>query len=233
MSEKKPRAVIYARVSTSGKGQDPGLQVRLLRDTAESRGWEVVQVVEETASGAKDRRPLRLALLQAARRREIDVIMVYKLDRWGRSIADLVVSLQELQGLGVNFFSYTEAMDLGTPQGRVMAHVMCAFAEFERDLIRERVQAGVNNARAKGKILGRPKITADRVQAVLRCLAEGKSWRQTAKDTGTGQAGVARIRRAWMDQNEGRLPEAGKEVAGAAVRRILEDWNKYRDGGKA
>ena len=142
------RAGLYARVSTHDQQTLP-LQIRALREYPAKRGWTIVAQIKEVGSGASQRE-LRQALLAAARRREIDVVMVCRLDRWGRSVADLVSTLQELQHLGVGFLSLTEALDLTTPAGRAMAGLLSVFAEFEREILRERVRAGLAHAREKG-----------------------------------------------------------------------------------
>ena len=158
------RAGLYARVSTNDQQTIP-LQIRALREYAVRRGWTIAMQVKEVGSGASQRQ-LREKFLDAARRREVDVVLVWRLDRWGRSVADLLATLQELQHLGVGFVSLTEALDLTTPAGRAMAGLLAVFAEFERDILRERVRAGLAHARQNGKKLGRP-ITQD--STPLRC----------------------------------------------------------------
>src|SRR5947207_7341162 len=125
-----------------------------MREYAAKRGWIIVSQIKEVGSGASQRE-LRATLIAAARRREIDVVLVWRLDRWGRSVADLVSTLQELTALGVGFVSVTEALDLTTPAGRAMAGLLSVFAEFERDIMRERVRAGLAHARLQGTRLGR------------------------------------------------------------------------------
>src|SRR5580698_11380430 len=148
------RVGLYARVSTFDQHTIP-LQIRALREYAARRGWTIALQVKEVGSGAAQRQ-LREKLLEAARRREIDVVLVWRLDRWGRSVPDLVSTLHELQHLGVGFVSLTEAVDLTTPAGRAMAGLLAVFAEFEREILRERVRAGLDHARPQGKCLGRP-----------------------------------------------------------------------------
>ena len=131
------RAGLYARVSTNDQQTVP-LQIRALREYAIRRGWTIALQLKEVGSGASERQ-LREKLLEAARRREIDVVLVWRLDRWGRSVADLLATLQELEHLGVGFVSLTEALDLTTPAGRAMAALLAVFAEFEREILRERV----------------------------------------------------------------------------------------------
>src|SRR5713226_2579720 len=150
------RAGLYARVSTHDQQTLP-MQNRALREYAARRGWLVVMQVREVGSGATQREA-REKLLEAARRREIDVVLVWRLDRWGRSVTDLLATLQELEHLGVGFVSLTEALDLTTPASRAMAGLLAVFAEFEREILRERVRAGLVQARQNGKRLGRPRM---------------------------------------------------------------------------
>jgi DNA invertase Pin-like site-specific DNA recombinase len=150
------RVAIYARCSTHDKGQDPELQLVPLREYCQRRGFTIVgEYVDNGISGAKERRPQLDRLLNAARKREIDIILVWKLDRFGRSLKQLVITLDELSAIGVGFISYQDNLDLTTAQGRLMFHIIASMAEFERELIRERVKAGLDNARRKGKRLGR------------------------------------------------------------------------------
>ena len=138
------RVGLYARVSTHDQQTIP-LQARAMRDYAARRGWIIALQIREVGSGASER-DLREKLLAAARRRAIDVVLVWRLDRWGRSVADLVTTLQELIHLGVGFVSITEALDLTTPAGRAMAGLLAVFAEFEHEILRERVRAGLAQA---------------------------------------------------------------------------------------
>jgi putative DNA-invertase from lambdoid prophage Rac len=134
------RVGLYARVSTHDQQTLP-LQIRTMREYAAKRNWTIVAQTKEVGSGSSQREQ-RETLIAAARRRKIDVVLVWRLDRWGRSVADLVSTLQELQHLGVGFVSLTEALDLTTPAGRAMAGLLAVFAEFEREILRERVRAG-------------------------------------------------------------------------------------------
>ena len=149
-------AGLYARVSTNDQ-QTLSMQSRAMREYAARRGWTITVQVREVGSGAA-KREAREKLLEAARRREIDAVLVWRLDRWGRSVTDLLATLQELD-LGVGFVSLTEALDLTTPAGRAMAGLLAIFAEFEREILRERTRAGLAHARESGKRLGRP-VTA-------------------------------------------------------------------------
>lgn len=150
------RAALYGRCSTHDKGQDPELQLSPLREYCQRRGFTVAgEYVDNGISGAKDRRPQLDRLLDAARKRHIDIIVVWKLDRFGRSLKQLVTALDELSALGVGFISLSDNLDLTTAQGRLLFHIIGAMAEFERELIKERVRAGLDNARRKGRRLGR------------------------------------------------------------------------------
>ena len=178
------RVAIYARVSTANNGQDPTMQLRELREYAERRGWAVAgEFVDSGVSGSSDRRPQLDALMDLARRRKVDVILTWKLDRWGRSLKHLVNSLAELEALGVAFVALRDNLDLSTPSGRLMFHVIGAMAEFERSLIQERVRAGLRNARAKGTKLGRPRMNVDAAR-IARLRSQGHTVREIADELG-------------------------------------------------
>lgn len=144
------KAGIYARVSTHDQ-QTLDLQIDAMKKYAQAREWHIESEITEIGSGAKDNRPLRDKLINQAKRRQVDVIIVWKLDRWGRSVNDLFRTLNELNELGVGFISLTEALDLTTATGRAMAGLLAIFAEFEREILRERVKSGIAHARQKGK----------------------------------------------------------------------------------
>jgi DNA invertase Pin-like site-specific DNA recombinase len=157
--KKEMRVALYARCSTHDKGQDPELQLAPLREYCQRRGFEISgEYVDIGVSGTKDRRPQLDRLMEAARKRQVDIILVWKLDRFGRSLKQLVTALDELSGLGIGFISYQDSLDLTTAQGRLMFHIIGAMAEFEHSLIRDRVKAGLDNARRKGKRLGRKPV---------------------------------------------------------------------------
>lgn len=157
-----------------------------------NRGWVITRHVEDVGSGSKNR-PGRESLLMAVRRREIDVIVVRRLDRWGRSVADLMATLRELTELGVGFVSLTEALDLTTPSGRAMAGMLAIFAEFEREILRERVRAGIAKARKEGRPHGRPRTASLKAEEVLRLKAERLSHSEIARRLGIGRTSVRRI----------------------------------------
>jgi DNA invertase Pin-like site-specific DNA recombinase len=199
------RAGLYARVSTNDQQTIP-LQVRALREYAARRGWAITLQVKEVGSGASQRQ-LREKLLDAARRREIDVVLVWRLDRWGRSVADLLATLQELDHLGVGFVSLTEALDLTTPSGRAMAALLAVFAEFEREILRERVRAGLAHARLNGKRLGRPETVARYAAEIRKLHHSGVSKSEIARRLQVGRTSVRRIltsKRACNAKNEYR-----------------------------
>ena len=185
------RAGLYARVSTHDQQTLP-LQNRAMRDYAATRGWTIALEVKEVGSGASDRE-LREKLLAAARRRDIDVVVVWRLDRWGRSMADLVTTLQELRELGVGFVSLTEALDLTTPTGRAMAGLLAVFAEFEHEILRERVRAGLAHARQNGIRLGRPPTAALNTKQVRKLFRAGISKAAIARQLQIGRTSVRRI----------------------------------------
>lgn len=156
------------------------MQLGRMKEYIENRGWTLTAEVEEVGSGAKTR-PKREELLKMARRREIDVLLVWKLDRFGRSLSDLVTTLSELRSLGVVFVSLTEALDFSTPSGRALAGMLSTFAEFERDIIRERVVAGIANSRAQGKRHGRPATARLKRAEIQELKAQGINNSQIAR----------------------------------------------------
>ncbi len=185
---KAQRAALYARVSTVGHGQDVGLQLEELRQAAAQRGWVVVEeFVDDGVSGTKASRLALDRMMEAARLGRVDLVAVWKLDRLGRSLANLLSTLDELGHHGVGFVSLRDAgIDTTSPTGRLLLQLMGAFAEFERGLIRERCMAGQARARAKGKHVGRPRreTAPAAVQAASELMDRGWSLRQAAEATG-------------------------------------------------
>jgi len=175
------KAAIYARVSTLDKGQDTEVQLRDLRSYAQTRGWVITgEYVDKGQSGAKVRRPELDRLMTDARKRKVDLILCWRLDRLGRSLKHLILTLDELQSLGVGFVSYNENLDLTTSTGRLMFQLLGAFAEFERNLIKERVKSGLANAKAKGAKLGRPSPAFDKDE-LIRLRKSGVTIREIAE----------------------------------------------------
>ena len=193
-----PRAALYARVSTDE--QDPGLQVAELRRLAEQRGWRVVdEYVDHGVSGSKESRPALDRLLADAQAGELDLVAVWKLDRLGRSLQHLLRTLDSLTDWGVQFVSARDSgIDTTSPSGRLMLHMLAAFAEFERALLRERVIAGVRRAQAAGKHCGRKKVEID-LRPAVAMLDWGHGIKTTARSLGVS---VSTLRR--------RLREAGE-----------------------
>jgi putative DNA-invertase from lambdoid prophage Rac len=185
------RAGLYARVSTNDQQTLP-MQSRALREYAARRGWTITVQVREVGSGTA-KREAREKLLAAARRREIDVVLVWRLDRWGRSVTDLLATLQELEHLGVGFVSLTEALDLTTPTGRAMAGLLAVFAVFEREILSERTRAGLAHALQNGKRLGRPATAALHAAEIRNLNRSGVSKSEIARRVQIGRTSVRRI----------------------------------------
>jgi putative DNA-invertase from lambdoid prophage Rac len=184
------RAAIYARVSTLD--QEPENQLEELRRYVQARGWTATEFVDRGVSGMRESRPALDMLVKDARRRRFDVLVVWRLDRLGRSLRHLILLLEEFNSLGVGFVSLHEGIDATTPAGRLQMHILGAIAEFERERIRERVLAGLQRAKAAGRRLGRPRaeIPADRVLSV-----EGLSLDHAASALGVSRSTVKRWRR--------------------------------------
>lgn len=178
------RAAIYARVSTTGNGQSPEMQLRELREYCERRGWQIAgEYVDAGISGAKDRRPELDRMMADAHKRRFDVVAVWKFDRFARSVSHLLRALDTFRVLGIEFVSLSESLDTATPAGRMVFTVLGAVAELERSLIAERVRAGLRNAKAKGRKLGRPRVAVD-VAQIARLRAQKRSWPQIAAEMG-------------------------------------------------
>jgi DNA invertase Pin-like site-specific DNA recombinase len=178
------RVAIYARVSTTGHGQDVSMQTRELRQFAEVRGWTVAgEYIDAGVSGAKDSRPELNRLMADAHKRRFDVVCVWRFDRFARSVSHLLRALETFKALGIDFVSFSEQMDTSTPAGKMVFTVLGAVAELERSLIVERVRAGLRNARAKGKQLGRPRVVVDAAR-IARLRAQGRSIREIANELG-------------------------------------------------
>ena len=185
------RVALYARVSTLNN-QDPEMQLNELREYAGRRDWQITEeYTDQGVSGCKESRPALNRLMSDACRRRFDAILVWKIDRFGRSLKHLVNSLAELSSLGVAFVSLRDNLDLSTPSGRLMMHLLAAMAEFERSLIQERVRAGLRNARAKGKRLGRPRVHVD-APRITALRAQGHSWAEIVREMGIGKGTAQR-----------------------------------------
>jgi DNA invertase Pin-like site-specific DNA recombinase len=188
---KTERVALYARVSTL-VGQSPEMQLVELREYAGRRGWLVVEeYVDHGVSGTKESRPALNRLMADARQRKFDILFVWKIDRFGRSLKHLVNSLAELESMGVAFVSLRDSLDLSSPAGRLMAQLLGAISEFERSLITERVRAGIRNARNKGRRLGRPRLEVDNGR-IARLRANGASLRAISEQLGISVGSVHR-----------------------------------------
>ena len=207
------RAALYARVSTSGHGQDVGLQLDELRQVAAQRGWEAVAYVDEGVSGAKDSRPALDRMLVDAREGRLDVVAIWKLDRLARSVRNLLELVDSLNAWGVGLVSLRDAhIDTTTPSGRFTLQILAAVGELERELVRERVIAGVRRAQAAGKHCGRPKVELD-LRPALAMLGQGHGLKTTAKALGVSRA---TLRRRLVEAGEWPRPEEGVQKSAGA-----------------
>jgi DNA invertase Pin-like site-specific DNA recombinase len=185
---------MYARVSTAE--QSTAMQLAALREYVERRGWKLAEeYIDEGVSGSRERRPALDRLMIGAKRRAFDAVIVFRFDRFARSVSHLARALDEFRALGIEFVSLHEAIDTSTPMGRAMFHIAGAFAELEREIIRERVRAGLQNARKRGKRLGRRPVMVN-VQKVSEMALEGFSGRAIGKVAGISEATVRRILRS-------------------------------------
>jgi DNA invertase Pin-like site-specific DNA recombinase len=186
------RVALYARVSTLNGHQDPEMQLSELREYAARRGLSIHgEYVDQGVSGSKESRPALNRLMTDAQQCRFDAVMVWKIDRFGRSLKHLVNSLADLSAYGISFISLRDNLDFSTPSGRLMFQIIGAMAEFERALIQERVRAGLRNAKAKGKKIGRPRQQVDCLR-VLELRAQGSSWRNISQLLGVGLGTVYR-----------------------------------------
>ena len=189
------RVAIYARVSTANNGQDPTMQTRELREYAERRGWTVAgEYVDVGISGTKEKREALDRLMADAHRRRFDCVVVWKFDRFARSVSHLLRALETFKAQGIEFVSFSEQMDTSTPAGKMVFTVLGAVAELERSLIVERVKAGLRNARAKGKRLGRPKRIVD-ARRIAELRARGDGWKKISRQMGIGVGTLYRLAR--------------------------------------
>ena len=198
------RAALYVRVSTANRAtrnqavfeQNPEVQELPLRQMAEQRGWSVTKAYSDRMSGSKSDRPGLNALMRDARRGTFDVVVVWRFDRFARSIEQLVLALAEFRTLGIDFVSSQEALDTSTPMGKAMFTIIGAMAELERNVIRERVVAGIEHARVhgtkSGSAIGRPRVVFDRA-AVVELRESGQSWRQIAAALSASVRTVRRV----------------------------------------
>jgi DNA invertase Pin-like site-specific DNA recombinase len=178
LSDQSKRVALYARVSTLDKGQDPETQLQPLREYAGRRGFKIQGEYVDTASGTTEERGQYRAMLELARKRKLDVVLVWRYDRFARSTQALVNALKEFQSLGVDFISYQENIDTTTPTGELIFHVMASLAQFESSLISQRVKAGMARAKAQGKQISRPKLNATKLKQIQDLHKTGLSMNQ-------------------------------------------------------
>lgn len=188
MNNQPITCAIYLRVST--QDQSTAMQRVELEQYAKTRGWEIAATFEDKATGTNDKRPMLKQVMEGARQRKFDIVLVWKLDRWARSLKDLVTTLQELTDLGIQFVSLKDQIDMTTASGRLMLHIIAAFAEFEAAIIKERVRAGIKNAKSKGQRLGRP-LTIDPFK-VIAMRQHGMSLSAIAKELGVTKSAVSK-----------------------------------------
>jgi len=187
------RVALYARISTNGHGQDVTMQTRELKEYIERRGWQLAgEYVDVGISGTKEKRPELDRLMADAHRRRFDAVVVWKFDRFARSVSHLLRALETFKAQGIEFVSFSEQMDTSTPAGKMVFTVLGAVAELERSLIVERVRAGLRNAKAKGKRLGRPRKILD-TQRIATLRAQGVGWKRIAAGMGVGVGTIYRV----------------------------------------
>ena len=186
------RVAVYARISTNNGHQSPDMQTREIEEYCQRRGWQIaVEYVDQGISGAKEHRPELDRLMADAHRRRFDAVVVWKFDRFARSVSHLLRALETFKALGVEFVSLSEQVDTSTPTGKMVFTVLGAVGELERSLIVERVKAGLRNARAKGRHLGRPRVVVD-ASKVARLRAQGESWAAISEGLGIGKGTAQR-----------------------------------------
>jgi DNA invertase Pin-like site-specific DNA recombinase len=185
------RAAIYARVSTHN-GQNPEMQLNEVRAYCERRQWAIAgEYVDTGISGSKEHRPALDRMLSDCRKRRVDAVVVYRYDRFARSVRQLVNALEEFRSLGIDFVSLHEGVDTSTPNGRLVFGIFASIAEFERELIRDRVRSGLAAAKARGKRLGRPRVKVDEFR-IAELRAEGRGWKAIAAELGVGVGTILR-----------------------------------------
>jgi DNA invertase Pin-like site-specific DNA recombinase len=193
-SSTKPaiRAALYARISTLNHGQDPEVQLGEIREYCQRRGFTIGhEYVDKGISGSREKRPALDKLLADCQKRQVDAVVVYRYDRFARSLRQLVNALEEFRSLGIDFISIHEGVDTSTPNGRLVFGIFASIAEFERELIRDRVRSGLAAARAKGKRVGRPRVDVD-VRRIVSLRCQGRSWAEITRETGISKGTAQR-----------------------------------------
>lgn len=186
------KVALYARVSTDR--QTAKNQIRELRDVAKRNGWEVAQeFVDRAVSGSKSSRPQLDAMMKAVVRKEVDIVMAWSVDRLGRSMRHLLALLDDMHSKDVDLYLHQQGIDTTTPSGKALFQMCGVFAEFERSMIIERVKSGLERAKAQGKVLGRPKITAAKERSILAARRKGMGILKTARHCCVGVSAVQRV----------------------------------------
>jgi DNA invertase Pin-like site-specific DNA recombinase len=189
---KSKRVALYARVSTLNHGQDPEVQLHELRAYCERRGFEIVgEFVDKGVSGSREQRPALDKLMAVCRKRLVGAVVVYRYDRFARSLRQLVNALEEFNSLGIDFVSLHEGVDTSSPNGRLFFGIFASIAQFERELIRDRVRSGLAAAKAKGKHVGRPRVAVD-VRRIESLRRQGRSWSEITRETGISKGTAQR-----------------------------------------
>jgi len=207
LRERTKSVAIYARVSTDRQKVD--MQLNELRQFVDRSGWNIhEEYIDQNFSGGNTKRPAFTAMMDAARKRKFDLLLVWKLDRLSRSLKDLIVTLDDLRAFGIDFVSYDNNLDTSTPTGKLVFQIVGAVAEFEKEIIRERVVAGLATARNKGKRLGRPPVSKYVYDQALKMRSEGSSYRNIGKVLGIDEGTIRkRARKEW------RAAEADRDIA--------------------
>jgi len=189
---------IYARVSKAEQ-KTVNDQIRICKEYCQLRDWQVIDTWHDEDSGANDNRINRAKVIAAYRQRIINVVLVWRMDRWSRSLKDLIGTIEDMQSSNTCFVSITEGLDLTNAAGRVIVHILGAFAQFERELIQERTKLGLARVRAQGQILGRPKVISQEIRdKVLEMAQNGISKRKIAISLGISRTNVQRFIRAGL-----------------------------------
>ncbi len=184
------RVALYARVSTLDKGQDPETQLIQLREYAKRRNFEIIGEFIDYASGTSEERKQYKQMMEVAKKRKLDVVLVWRYDRFARSTQALVNALKEFKNLGIDFISYQENIDTTTPTGELIFHVMASLAQFESSLISERVKAGMQRAKAQGKNISRPKLAKNKLNRIMELKEQGLSMNQISIQSGVAYGTV-------------------------------------------
>jgi len=210
LHEPTKTVAIYARVSTDRQKVD--MQLNELRQFAARSGWNIYEeYIDQSFSGSNTKRPAFTDMMDAARKRKFDLLLVWKLDRLSRSLKDLIVTLDELGSCGIDFVSYDNNLDTSTPTGKLVFQIVGAVAEFEKEIIRERVVAGLATARNKGRRLGRPPISKYVYDQALKMRSEGLSYRNIGKVLGIDEGTIRkRARNEWRAESSEKVPAAAK-----------------------